>query len=576
LACAVAGVLALPAVGVAAPLEGRLGQTGRWLTAPDGRVVVLHGVNMVYKRPPYIPAITGFGEDDARFLAEHGFNTVRLGLIYAGVEPSPGVYDDTYLERIAETVRILARHRIFVQLDFHQDLYNERFQGEGFPDWAVQDDGLPAEPKVGFPGNYPAMPALNRAFDNFWANRPGPGGVGLQDRYAAAWRHVAERFRDQPYLMGYDILNEPWPGSVWPTCANNLGCPLFDQGPLAGLSQKVISAIRQADRANIVWYEPNILFNFGADSQHPDTGDSRAGFSFHNYCLLAGVIPGASLPNPPQDETCGAFERNFVFENAEKQSRETGDALLLSEFGATDDLGLIRRLVDYSDDYRLSWQYWHYCTCDDPTTSGTGGVQALVPDPARPPGGANLRAAKLDVLARAYPQVVAGTPTAWDFDTDSKRFSLSYSTRGPGGRSFASGGVSEVFLPPRRYGNSYRVAVAGAEVASEPGASSLRLRNCAGSARVRLTVTDEAPTGVPDCAAQSSVRDDLPSEGAAAPQSRGEGAPGEDAPERAGTAGARAGELPFTGLDLRGLLAAGLLLLGAGTTLRAAGTLRRG
>ena len=36
-------------------------------------------------------------------------------------------------------------------LDFHQDLFHERFQGEGAPDWAVQDDGLPAEPQLGFP-----------------------------------------------------------------------------------------------------------------------------------------------------------------------------------------------------------------------------------------------------------------------------------------------------------------------------------------------------------------------------------------------------------------------------------------
>ena len=57
----------------------------------------------------------------------------------------------------------------------------------------------------------------------------------------------------------------------------------------------------------------------------------------------------------------------------------------------------------------VSWQYWHYCECDDPTTSGTG-VQAVVLDPSQPPEGANLRQDKLDVLSRAYPQVVAGTP----------------------------------------------------------------------------------------------------------------------------------------------------------------------
>ena len=232
----------LPAHAAAAP-TAPLGQQGRWVTDAHGRVVVLHGVNMVYKRPPYHPAAIGFGADDARFLRDEGFNTVRLGIIYNGVEPSPGSYDDAYLAEIARSVRdARRRERIFVMLDFHQDLYNERFQGEGWPDWAVQDDGLPAEPKAGFPANYTVMPALNRAFDHFWANDPGPGGVGLQDRYAAAWRHVAARFRGERDLMGYDLINEPWPGTGWQACANPAGCPVFDAQALTDFSRRVTQA----------------------------------------------------------------------------------------------------------------------------------------------------------------------------------------------------------------------------------------------------------------------------------------------------------------------------------------------
>jgi endoglycosylceramidase len=52
---------------------------GRWLTDERGRVVVLHGMNMVNKLPPYHPAAIGFGAKDADFLAAQGFNTVRLG-----------------------------------------------------------------------------------------------------------------------------------------------------------------------------------------------------------------------------------------------------------------------------------------------------------------------------------------------------------------------------------------------------------------------------------------------------------------------------------------------------------------
>ena len=176
---ALAAVLALVsgATADAAPTTP-LGHSGRWVTDAQGRVVILHGVNMVYKRPPYFPSAAGFDAPDAAFLARHGFNTVRLGLIYAGVEPAPGSYDEAYLDQIASTERLLADHGIFSQLDFHQDLYNERFQGEGWPDWAVLDDGLPAAPQLGFPDNYFAMPGLIRSFDNFWANASGREASG--------------------------------------------------------------------------------------------------------------------------------------------------------------------------------------------------------------------------------------------------------------------------------------------------------------------------------------------------------------------------------------------------------------
>ena len=170
-----------------------LAHAGRWITDAHGRVVVVHGINMVYKQPPYYPARVGFGDDDAAFLARIGFNAVRVGVIWKAVEPTPGHYDDGYLRQIARTVRALARHHVLALLDFHQDMYNERFQGEGAPDWAVQDGGLP-NLKLGFPTNYLVSPAVQHAFDQFWADAPGPGRVGLEDRFAAMWRHVAGRF----------------------------------------------------------------------------------------------------------------------------------------------------------------------------------------------------------------------------------------------------------------------------------------------------------------------------------------------------------------------------------------------
>src|SRR5947209_4638402 len=190
-ALAALGVLCTPAA--ASPVLP-LSHAGRWVTDSRGRVVVVHGTNMVYKLAPYYPSVAGFGDDDAAFLARIGFNAVRVGVIWKGVEPRPGVYDSGYLGQIAKTVATLARHHVLSLLDFHQDMYNERFQGEGAPDWAVQDGGLP-NPKLGFPGNYTGNPALQHALDAFFDNAPGPGGVPLQLRSGNAWGNVALQFR---------------------------------------------------------------------------------------------------------------------------------------------------------------------------------------------------------------------------------------------------------------------------------------------------------------------------------------------------------------------------------------------
>jgi endoglycosylceramidase len=463
------------AAGPAAPLD----HAGRWTTDARGHVVVLHGLNMVSKLPPYAPDSTGFGDDDAAFLAAEGFNTVRVGVIYKAVEPQPGVYDDAYLQRIQSTVDTLGRHGIFALIDFHQDLYNERFQGEGWPDWAVQDDGLPAQPQAGFPGNYLGMPALQHAFDHFWANDAGPGGVGLQDRYAAAWRHVAGRFRDNANVLGYDLLNEPWPGTTWQQCANPAGCPAFD-ATMSGFVARTLAAIRQADPDTLVFYEPQVLFNNGADTHLADTGDAHAAMSFHDYCLTASEGNGGY-------GACGQSD-DMVFANADKRAETTGDALLLTEFGATDTRDVLLGVLERADRAMVGWQEWHYCGCADPTTSGPGDKQAIVRDPNKPPAGDNLIKGTLDTIVRPYPQVVSGTPESWAFDPDNRVFDFAYSTkRADGGGSFPAGSDTEVAVPSRQYGSGYAVAVQGGTVTSA-GSEVLKVAACTGVDRVTVSV----------------------------------------------------------------------------------------
>ena len=487
LAALLATALLAPAAGAAPQLP--LSHTSRWITDADGRVTVLHGLNMVYKRPPYAPDAIGFGDDDAAFLASEGYNTVRVGLIYKAIEPQPGQYDEAYLQRIENTVNTLGRHGIVSLLDFHQDMYNERFGGEGFPDWAVHDDGLVDDPGAGFPGNYLTSGGLNRAFDHFWAN-----DFGLQDHYAAAWRHVADRFKSNRYVLGYDLLNEPWPGSAYPQCAQPAGCPLFDQ-QLSAFVQRVRTKIREVDPSTLVFYEPNVLFNNGADTQLANFGDKNAGMSFHDYCLTANE--GGS----GYGQECRQFD-SMVFDNADKRSNATGDALLLTEFGATDDRGALLGPLGIADQHMMSWQEWHYCGCDDPTTTGAGDKQAIVLDHKKAPSGDNLKTTTLDVLSRPYPRLISGTPDSWSFDPDTHQFTFGYDPRQrvDGSAPFGYGSRSEVVIPERQYPNGYSADVRGGAIVSRPGARVLRIAACSAADVVFLTVVRGSGPAQSSCA----------------------------------------------------------------------------
>ena len=475
--------LALPVIlapmspAAPAPAAGPLSQSGRWITDAAGRVVVLHGLNQVYKVPPYEPSAAGFGADDAAFLAANGFNAMRVGVIWAAVEPQPGQYDESYLDSIADTVHTLAAHGIVSVLDFHQDLYNEKFQGEGAPAWAVQDGGLP-NPPLGFPGNYLGNPAEWHTWDQFWANAPAPDGVGLQDHYAATWAHVATRFAADPNVAGYEIMNEPWPGTLGEICAAPLvGCPLFDAGPLTTFLKRVDRAIRTVDTAHTVYIEPNVLFSQSDRTYVRPLGDPKAGFAFHDYCSTE-ELTGNNALCPPQDKVTVA--------SANRYAQHRSMPPLLTEFGATNDLPNIAEMVGLADKFRLGWLEWAY-TGNDKTSASPNG-QALVLDPAQPPTGANVLTAKLKTLAEPYPQAVAGTPSSWSFDKGT--FRLTYSTaRADGAGRFPTGSETDVAVPAIQYPNGYRVHVTGARVVSAANAATLRLRSSARATTVAVTVT---------------------------------------------------------------------------------------
>lgn len=449
-----------------------LSTTGRWMTDADGRIVMLHGVNQVYKIPPFEPGADGFDAEDAAFLAANGFNVVRVGVIWAGVEPEPGVFDYGYLASVQQTVQTLSDHGIYSILDFHQDLYSSAFGGEGAPEWAALTGGLDNTDQ-GFPAGYLLNPAQNHAWDAFWSNAKASDGVGLQNHYAQSWQHVADYFKDDDGVAGYELINEPWPGSQRGSIV--LGSSQFDAQVLTPFYNQLTAAIRSVDPNTPVHYEPNISSVVGLPTRLGAVDDDNTVFSFHGYCLWAVV---AQIGVGCEGWEDGIIGHSLAYADAHDMP------VFLSEFG-NNPYGL-SGVMTAADNAQVGWTKWEYTDLNDITTTG-GGRGSLVYDPALPPVGDNVNQPVLAMLAQPYPQVIAGTPNAWSFGDGNFHFSYSTATA-DGSGAFTTGAQTEIAMPITAYPDGYQVSVIGGHVVSAPDSSVLVIAADHGAATVDVVV----------------------------------------------------------------------------------------
>jgi endoglycosylceramidase len=393
-----------------------------------GRERYFHGVNVVYKAFPFHPELNTFDPQyslctkDFEILKSTGLNVVRLGVMWPGVEPVRGQYNETYIQIMSKLVEDMSQYGIYTLIDFHQDLLSEKFCGEGVPVWAALpklDDKhrafpIPIEPQpfivdnvTGFPKPedcdkhswdvYQLTEAASSAYQSLYDNVD-----GIQDAFALYWKKLAVTFKSSPNVLGYDLMNEPWCGDIF--LDPSLVIPgKADKKNLEPMYNKVAAAIREVDTSHMVFFDSVTWDDFSVGFTQVPGGNA-----YRNMSVLA-----YHFYTPPN-----------LFIEAHMYARKTdvsrlGCAGMLTEFDIAsrpDNINALYETLRTADKYKQSWIGWEY----KPYIKITGWGWCLVDED----GSVNLQVAK--ALSRTYAQAVAGQVVSMNFNNNTAVYALTY------------------------------------------------------------------------------------------------------------------------------------------------------
>jgi len=196
----------------------------------------------------------GITKRDIDSLAAWGFNSIRLPMHYnlytLPVEKESASNQNTWLEEgfkmTDELLNWCASNKMYLILDLH-----------AAPGGQGKDANI---------SDYDdSKPSLWESVDN-------------QDKMVAFWKKIAERYKDNPWIGGYDIINEPnWNFSS----TNKNGCDEKLNAPLRALQVRITNAIRKIDSNHLIIAEGNCWGN-NYNGLFPLWDDNMA-LSFHKY-----------------------------------------------------------------------------------------------------------------------------------------------------------------------------------------------------------------------------------------------------------------------------------------------------
>lgn len=175
-------------------------------------------------------------ETDVRLAKEIGFNFIRLPIWYRILEQddNPYIYLDSGWQILDSFLSLCRNHSLYVVLDLHgapgcQNPWDHSGQVDRNQLWYLSE---------------------------------------YQNRTARLWRAIAQRYRDEPLVLGYDLLNEP------------AGAPTVDA--LTQLYDLVYRNIREVDKRHLIIMEDGFEYE-GKMPLPADVGWKQIVYSNHFY-----------------------------------------------------------------------------------------------------------------------------------------------------------------------------------------------------------------------------------------------------------------------------------------------------
>lgn len=231
----------------------------------------------------------------------------------------------------------------------------------------------------------------------------------LQDQLVSFWGQVALTFADAPSVLGYELINEPWPGDIY-SIPEAILPGYADKHFLSPMYQNINdNAIRPVDDRHLIFFEDalaDLTYRTGFTPDLTPGGPSyqdRQVLSYHIYC---------GSGDPDNVIVCDG-ENEYFYTQAMYDVRKVGAGSMMTEFGAvtngTHGIDDIESLVTLADKHLQSWAYWQYKSYFDITTASTASGESFFDADGQP------EANKVKALSRAFAHAVAGVPTKQSF-----------------------------------------------------------------------------------------------------------------------------------------------------------------